>query len=109
MAKAVLEQVGAGPPFENSLSVRDVGGAIPPHEIRTPGYPERSEEGGAPRFRGDPGPGASIRAWSHRPAISGRRTPTRRETHVYGHLSCLPDLAQTSVLSPYVGSAGGRA
>ena len=27
----------------------------PPHEIRTPGYPPRSEEGGAPRFRGDPG------------------------------------------------------
>ena len=26
----------------------------PPHEIRTPGYPQRSEEGGAPRFRGDP-------------------------------------------------------
>jgi membrane protease YdiL (CAAX protease family) len=27
----------------------------PPHEIRTPGYPPRSEEGGAPRFRGGPG------------------------------------------------------
>jgi N6-L-threonylcarbamoyladenine synthase len=34
--------------------VRDLGGP-PPHEIRTPGYPRRSEEGGAPRFRGDPG------------------------------------------------------
>jgi carbamoyl-phosphate synthase large subunit len=30
----------------------------PPHEIRTPGHPQRSEEGGAPRFRGDPGEGA---------------------------------------------------
>ena len=29
----------------------------PPHEIRTPGHPQRSEEGGAPRFRGDPGDG----------------------------------------------------
>ncbi len=29
--------------------------ADPPHEIRTPGHPRRSEEGGAPRFRGDPG------------------------------------------------------
>src|SRR5258707_11651019 len=27
----------------------------PPHEIRTPGYPPRSEEGGAPPFRWDPG------------------------------------------------------
>jgi sulfhydrogenase subunit delta len=31
--------------------------APPPHGIRTPGYPQRSEQGGAPRFRGDPGPG----------------------------------------------------
>jgi acyl-CoA thioesterase-2 len=31
--------------------------ADPPHEIRTPGHPQRSEEGGAPRFRGDPGDG----------------------------------------------------
>jgi len=29
----------------------------PPHEIRTPGYPPRSEEGGVPRFRGGPGDG----------------------------------------------------
>jgi len=29
----------------------------PPHEIRTPGHPRRSEEGGTPRFRGDPGRG----------------------------------------------------
>ncbi len=29
----------------------------PPHEIRTPGHPRRSQEGGAPRFRGDPGSG----------------------------------------------------
>ena len=27
----------------------------PPHEIRTPGHTRRSEEGGAPRFHGDPG------------------------------------------------------
>src|SRR5215472_550762 len=27
----------------------------PPHEIRTPGHPPRSVEGGAPRFHGDPG------------------------------------------------------
>jgi len=33
----------------------------PPHEIRTPGHPRRSEEGGAPRFPGDPGDGRSIR------------------------------------------------
>jgi oligopeptide/dipeptide ABC transporter ATP-binding protein len=29
--------------------------SVPPQEIRTPGYPQRSEEGGAPRFPGDPG------------------------------------------------------
>ncbi len=29
----------------------------PPHEIRTPGHPLRSVEGGAPRFHGDPGEG----------------------------------------------------
>jgi len=28
---------------------------VPPREIRTPGHPQRSEEGGTPRFRGDPG------------------------------------------------------
>ena len=28
---------------------------FPPQEIRTPGYPPRSEEGGTPRFPGDPG------------------------------------------------------
>ncbi len=27
----------------------------PPHEMRTPGYPRRSQEGGAPRSHGDPG------------------------------------------------------
>ena len=27
----------------------------PPHEIRTPGYPPRSVESGAPRLHGDPG------------------------------------------------------
>ena len=26
----------------------------PPHDVGAPGYPRRSEEGGAPRFRGDP-------------------------------------------------------
>jgi predicted dehydrogenase len=31
----------------------------PPQEIRTPGYPQRSEEGGVPRFPGDPGPARS--------------------------------------------------
>ena len=35
------------------LAAEGVGG--PPHEIRTPGYPRRSLEGGAPRFHGDPG------------------------------------------------------
>ena len=29
--------------------------ALPPHEIRASGYPRRSDEGGIPRFRGDPG------------------------------------------------------
>ncbi len=29
----------------------------PPQEIRTPGHPRRSQEGGAPRFPGDPGTG----------------------------------------------------
>jgi hypothetical protein len=32
----------------------------PPHEIRTPGHPRRSEEGGIPRFRGDPGDGPRV-------------------------------------------------
>ncbi|HYW26422.1 MAG TPA: ABC transporter ATP-binding protein [Terriglobales bacterium] len=31
----------------------------PPHEIGTPGYPQRSEESGAPRFRGGPGNGTA--------------------------------------------------
>src|SRR5215467_13122044 len=39
----------------------------PPQEIRTPGYPQRSEEGGAPRFPGDPG--------ISRPGFSGPRSP----------------------------------
>jgi FAD:protein FMN transferase len=46
-----LVQGGAGPPFRNPPSASDVGGASPPHEIRTP----------PPRFRGDPGSGASLR------------------------------------------------
>ena len=49
-------QGGAGPPFRNPPSVRDAGGAAPPHEIRTP----------PPRFRGDPGSGASLRDSSPR-------------------------------------------
>ena len=77
---------GAGPPFQNPPSVRDVRGASPPYEIRTPGYPQRSEEGGAPRFRGDPGSGASLRVWMRRPAISGRRTHTPGGAESYDHL-----------------------
>ena len=35
-------------------------GLDPPHEIRTPGYPRRSQEGGAPRFHGGPGDGGCL-------------------------------------------------
>jgi serine/threonine-protein kinase PknG len=38
-----------------AVLVPDPGPHDPLHEIRTPGHPQRSEEGGAPRFRGDPG------------------------------------------------------
>ena len=38
-------------------AVRSALVGLAPHEIRTPGYAPRSEEGGAPRFRGDPGSG----------------------------------------------------
>src|SRR5215467_9966793 len=45
--------------------------ADPPREIRTPGHPQRSEEGGAPRFRGGPGDRILISvAW---PYASGPR------------------------------------
>jgi 8-oxo-dGTP pyrophosphatase MutT (NUDIX family) len=44
--------------------------AEPPHEIRTPGYPQRSEEGGAPQFRGEPGDIDALAA-----AIDGRSWP----------------------------------
>jgi len=39
----------------------------PPREIRTPGHPRRSEEGGAPRFHGGPG--------------HGRQQPESKEAH----------------------------
>src|SRR5215470_9205606 len=46
----------------------------PPHETRTPGYPPRGEEGGTPRFRGDPGDvdvvlrdGSTVRVRAARP------------------------------------------
>jgi hypothetical protein len=50
--------------------VRDLSLALlgidPPREIRTPGHPQRSEEGGGPRFPGDPGDGAGAgdEAWA---------------------------------------------
>ena len=59
----------------------------PPHEIRTPRQPQRSEEDGAPRFRGDPRePGSFERvvsgdATAHlfwRPALPSPESPPRR-------------------------------
>jgi PAS domain S-box-containing protein len=47
-------------------------GVNSPHEIRTPGHPQRSEEGGAPRFRGDPGNGTEVRTLLQRACV--RRT-----------------------------------
>ena len=69
-------QEGAGPPFQNPPSARDVRGASPPHEIRTP----------PPRFRGDPGCGASLRVWMRRLAISGRGTHTPGGAESHDHL-----------------------
>src|SRR6266508_2143921 len=77
-------QVGTSSPLPEPPSlVRDVGGASPPPEIRTPGHPRRSQEGGAPRFRGDPGSGASLRVW-----LRVWRSPGLA-THTLGRSPCL--------------------
>src|SRR5215472_5222715 len=67
-------QEGARPPFRSPPSVRDVRGAFPPHEIRTP----------PPRFPGDPGCGASLRVGADVWAIAGRRTHTRGRADASG-------------------------
>jgi carbamoyl-phosphate synthase large subunit len=56
-ASALVESAwGAGSPLEvrTITEWRD-----PPPEIRTPAYPQRSDEGGTARFRGEPGDGVA--------------------------------------------------
>jgi 2,3-dihydroxybenzoate-AMP ligase len=60
------EVLAACPSVRHVLVAGDPGD--PPHEIRTPGYPRRSEEGGAPRFRGDPGEFRALDAVDAEPA-----------------------------------------
>ena len=63
--------------------------ALPPHEIRTPGYPRRSQEGGAPRFRGDPG------LTGHLPRKGGGAAPPVAPEWLRVHeLDRTPDLAE---------------
>src|SRR5215467_9553531 len=79
----------------------------PPQEIRTPGYPQRSEEGGAPRFPGDPG--------ISRPGYCGPRSPIRMGSlrssapdHDLGHLAteCLATIRNHSSQRSLVGGLG---
>src|SRR2546423_2339711 len=60
-------QGGAGPPFRNPPSVRDVGSAFPPHEIRTP----------ATAISWGPRDGASLRVRS-RPLVTREDQLTHR-------------------------------
>ena len=58
----------------------------PPHEIRTPGHPRRSQEGGTPRFRGDPGDGprvADVRIGWTLNLVSGERWHAVRGAGAY--------------------------
>ena len=62
---AIVEEYGSTTVVEDGFSVevddlanlvlRSGTSPLPRHEFRTLGYPPRSEEGGAPRFRGGPG------------------------------------------------------
>ncbi|HSR25239.1 MAG TPA: DNA mismatch repair protein MutS, partial [Candidatus Eisenbacteria bacterium] len=67
----------------------------PPHEIRTPGYPPRSEEGGAPPFRGDPGEGEG---WGG--GDSRMRAALRQALREVGDLERLVGRAAQGLASP---------
>src|SRR5215472_17688767 len=93
-----MSKWGQAPPSGTPPLVRDVGGASPPHEIRTP----------PPRFRGDPGSGASLRVWELGQVTAGRRTHTPGEAESYGDLAASPSDGQRDDEAAADGGRRGR-